>query len=240
MKSVHRRRLSTSRTSNRRGRGLAASAGMSALLIIGGTVFGTATPAAAHDELLSTYPEASATTPGVPAEISLTFTGELQGLEGATVIEVLTEDGSNLADGAPEVLEATVTQDLSDRSVVGEITVRWRVVSSDGHPISDEYTFVVETMGTPTNSPTPTISTTPTSSPSPSEQSTNTPTPSAASGNGDIHSQPSADLAALPILVVTAGAALLGSAALLMVMAGRNRRRRDRAAQQKEENADES
>jgi hypothetical protein len=60
------------------------------------------------------------------------------------------------------------------------------------------------------------------------------------SGNGDIHSQPSADLAALPILVITGGVALLGSSALLMVMAGRNRRRRDRAAQQGKENTDES
>lgn len=238
MTSVHRRRLSASRTSSKRRRGFAASASLSALLVIGGTVFGTASPAAAHDELLSTYPEASATVPGTPAEISLTFTGELQTLEGATAIEVIAEDGSSLVDGAPEVFEATVTQNLSDQLVVGEVTVRWRVVSSDGHPISDEYTFTVETTGTPTTSPTPT------NSPSPSEENaaTTTPaaTPTAESGYGDIHSQPSTDLDALPILVVAGGVALLGSAALLMFMAGRDRRRRDRAAQQKQENADES
>ena len=129
MTSIRRRRLSASRTSSKRRRGFAASASLSALLVIGGAVLGTASPAAAHDELLSTYPEASATVPGAPAEISLTFTGELQTLEGATVIEVIAEDGSSLVDGAPEVLEATVTQNLSDQLVVGEVTVRWRVVS---------------------------------------------------------------------------------------------------------------
>ncbi|MFS2280636.1 copper resistance CopC family protein [Microbacterium sp. OR21] len=235
MKSIHRRRLSTSRTSSKRRRGFTASASLSALLVIGGAVLGTASPAAAHDELLSAYPEASATVSDAPAEISLTFTGELQRLEGATAIEVITEDGRNLVDDAPEISEATVTQNLSDQLVVGEVTVRWRVVSSDGHPISDEYTFTVETTGAP-----PTSSPTSMSRPSPSEESTPTPTPTAESGYGDIHSQASTDLDALPVLVVAGGAALLGSAALLMFMAGRDRRRRDRAAQQKKENADES
>lgn len=234
MTSVRNRRPSPSPTSSKRRRGFVASASLSALLVIGGAVLGTASPAAAHDELLSTYPEASATIPTDPAEISLTFTGKLQTLEGATVIEVIAEDGSNLADGAPEITEATVTQHLSDQPVVGEVTVRWRVVSSDGHPISDEYTFTVEAMGTPSASPTPT------NGASQTEESTETATPTAESGSGDIHSQPGTDLEALPILVIAGGAALLGSAALLMVMAGRDRRRRDWAAQQAKEDADES
>lgn len=207
---------------------LLAVASLFATLLVSGDILGTSRSAAAEDKLLSSYPWALATMSGLPAEITLTFNTELQTLESGAVIEVVGEDGTSLTVGPPAVVGETITQDLSDRPIDGEITVRWRMASASGTAMSDECAF---TMGTTETS---TVRPIPASSPSPSsDEGTVEPSPAAAnSGNGDEHSQGSADLDALPVLVIASGSALLGGAIILMIMTTRARRRRDLAAQQ--------
>jgi hypothetical protein len=53
---------------------------------------------------------------------------------------VLAADGSHLADGCVEVA-GSVAQTAIALPSDGDYAVRWQVVSSDGHPISGEYSF---------------------------------------------------------------------------------------------------
>ena len=116
-------------------------------------VLATASSAAAHDSIVSATPEADATIGVVPQEISLTFSGEILTVGSAVVIEVITPGGQNLATEQPQIDGTTVTQALTGDQEPGLYTVRWRVVSSDGHPISDEYTYTLESAAIPDNTP---------------------------------------------------------------------------------------
>jgi copper resistance protein C len=82
-----------------------------------------------------------------------------------------TSDGPAVVDGT------TVTQALTGEAT-GAIGVVWRVVSSDGHPVSGEYSFTVTAPvpeNTPSAEPTPAESTTTSESPAPSAEPSSTP-----------------------------------------------------------------
>ena len=192
------------------------------LLLSGGLILATSAPAAAHDDIVSAYPEAGSTVGVIPEEITLTFSGEIFTDTSAVVIEVLAPDGRNVAAGPALIDGTTVVQPLIPDQGPGLFTVRWRVVSSDGHPISDEYTYTVEAFTVPTSTPTP-GETVAEQTPEPSPTSTD-----AASTGG--HGEPSGGGAMLPVLAILSGVIVLGSAVLIVLMVGRERRHRDRAA----------
>ncbi len=152
-----------------------AAAAAALLLVTGGLL--AAAPASAHDELVSTDPAADSTVEALPAELTLTFSGELATEAGATEMQVTDAAGTSLADGEPVVEGTTVTQALTG-AASGPITVLWKVVSSDGHPISGEYGFTVSAPTTPTPTPTETPAPTASATPSdtPSAEPTETPT----------------------------------------------------------------
>lgn len=198
-----------------------------AVLLGGGIALASAVPAEAHDELLSSYPETGSTITGSPDEITLTFSGELlDGMQSA-VIEVIDPNSQNIAADAPSVVDTSITQHLNPDPPDGTFIVRWKVVSSDGHPISGEYTYTVQTLTTEAATVSPT--------PGPTlVQETPEPTPSASgatvvdrsdgdgrgtSGGGDL----------LPIAAVFAGVVVLGGTLAVVLMVARERRRRDRA-----------
>lgn len=194
--------------------------GLATLLLTAGLLFAVATPAAAHDEIVSSSPEAGSTIGVVPEEISLTFSGEILTDFSAVIIEVAAADGQNLASGDPVIDGTTVTQAVQPGQA-GVFTVRWRVVSSDGHPISNEYQYTVEAV------------TAPTSTPAPEATEEQTPEPSAttpATTSGEMHNGPSGGGELLPVLAVVSGVIVLGGALIVVLMVARERRRRDRAA----------
>lgn len=191
-----------------------------ALLLTAGGVL-VASPASAHDELVSTDPAADATLDALPAQLALTFSGELATDAGATELQVTDAAGTSLADGDPLVAGTEVTQPLSG-AASGVVTVLWKVVSSDGHPISGEFAFSVPAAPTPT----PTASPTPTPSASPSETRTAEPTATpteapvpANSGN-----------AALPWIIGGLLLLALVGGAVVYLLASRARRLRDEEA----------
>lgn len=105
-----------------------------------------APPAAAHDSLVASDPTADAVLGSAPSDVSLTFSGDLLDV-GATVM-VVDSAGTDHA-GAPVVDGPRLTTPLGALPD-GSYTVRWRVVSSDGHPISGLIPFVV---GSPSTTP---------------------------------------------------------------------------------------
>ncbi|KXZ61789.1 Copper resistance protein C precursor [Microbacterium laevaniformans] len=194
--------------------------GLAALLLTAGLLFAVAAPAAAHDEIVSSSPEAGSTIPVVPEEISLTFSGEILTDFSAVIIEVVAANGQNLASGDPIIDGTTVTQAVQPGQA-GVFTVRWRVVSSDGHPISNEYQYTVEAVAVPTSTPTPEATEEQTPAPSATTQAT---TP------GEMHNGPSGGGELLPVLAVVSGVGVLGGALIVVLMVARERRSRDGTA----------
>ncbi|AUG30076.1 MULTISPECIES: copper resistance CopC family protein [Microbacterium] len=115
-------------------------------LLAGLLSLAVATPAWAHDELIGSSPAAGAQVDAMPDELTMTFSGVLLDEPGATEVVVTDAAGSSLTDGDPRLDGTRLTQPLSG-TASGAVTVIWRVVSSDGHPVSGQYSFTVGTAG---------------------------------------------------------------------------------------------
>lgn len=109
-------------------------------------------PAAAHDRLESTNPGDGATLDTAPDAVVLTMSSPPLAL--GTQVQVTGPDGV-VSSGAPSVVDDTVTQPVPGERPAGDYEVRWRVTSSDGHPVSGSFTFTTTSAaGTPTAAPT--------------------------------------------------------------------------------------
>ena len=165
----------------------AAPIALAATLLAAFLVLFSPLSASAHDALVSSSPAADESVETVPAELTLTFSAKLIDGEGATEVVVTAPDGASITDGAATVEGAIVTQPLRGTGPAGEYHVIWKVVSSDGHPTSGEYSFTV-TVGddgasteTPSAAPTTAAPTTAqTAAPAP----TSTPTADSGSSSG--------------------------------------------------------
>lgn len=192
-------------------------AALASLLLAAAVLLVPASPASAHDELVSTDPSADAVLETLPERITLTFSADVLTDAGATVIEVTDADGTSLADGAPEPAGAEVTQALAGPAS-GAVTVKWRVVSSDGHPIDGSFAFTVpEAAPTPTSTPTTPASTSPSPAASASAAPTEAATPTAAPVEESSAASPLPWILLAVALVIVAGV-------LVYVFASRGRR----------------
>ncbi|MGA0119506.1 MAG: copper resistance CopC family protein [Candidatus Nanopelagicaceae bacterium] len=102
-------------------------------------------PASAHTSLVSSLPESGAVLNEVPSKVRLKFNEDLLLVDtkNPNRIEVINGigqvvSGMTMVDG-PEIYTPL---DLSFEPS-GEYTVKYRVVSADGHPIEGEYQFTV-------------------------------------------------------------------------------------------------
>lgn len=130
------------------GRGLGGVTAAALLALSTATV--TAAPALAHDQLLSTTPEAGATVTATPAELSLTFSGNLitgQGIRN--LVTVTDEAGHQWQDGAAQVAGPQLTSALCEGMPNGDYDVAYRVVYSDGHSEAKQYGFTLEDPAAP-------------------------------------------------------------------------------------------
>ncbi|GAB3811302.1 CopD family protein [Tessaracoccus terricola] len=103
-------------------------------------VLGSARPAAAHAELVSSTPSDGAVLAEAPSTVELRFSESVGLVEGA--IRLLTTD----ADPTPlsaTATDATVTVELPPLPTDATYAVAYRVVSADGHPVSGVVTFSV-------------------------------------------------------------------------------------------------
>lgn len=103
--------------------------------------FATAPSAAAHDSLASSNPAAGQELTKAPENLQLTFTADI--LKMGTQVAVTSPGGSTPKTLAAATSGKVVTAPFSAAGN-GKYTVTWRVTSSDGHPISGEYTFTLK------------------------------------------------------------------------------------------------
>jgi methionine-rich copper-binding protein CopC len=108
--------------------------------------FGIATPASAHDQLISSTPAADERLATPPESITMTFSGELLVLDASltgAVVLVVDASGEDWVAGDVTVDGRTVTAPLAPGMPVAGYQVRWQVVSEDGHPIAGVIPFTV-------------------------------------------------------------------------------------------------
>ncbi|MDL9980760.1 copper resistance CopC family protein [Microbacterium sp. ASV49] len=98
-----------------------------------------ASSASAHDSIVSTDPAANGTTTGVSA-VTISFSGDLIGGEGAEIIQVKGPDGRYYETACPALSGTDMTSPVA-LGPSGTYEVEWRAVSSDGHPVSGSYVF---------------------------------------------------------------------------------------------------
>jgi methionine-rich copper-binding protein CopC len=116
-----------------------------ALLLVAG-------PASAHDQLLSSDPKDGATLDESPTSITLTFSSAP--LDTGIEIALVGPDGTTAQGEDIQVDDEVVTAQLADGLPAGAYEVAWHVVSSDGHPIDGEFSYVVEGEAEPSDEPT--------------------------------------------------------------------------------------
>jgi methionine-rich copper-binding protein CopC len=126
--------------------------------------------AQAHDTLVSTQPAGNSTITAGPPEIRLTFDKPVQ--TGFTEVEVTGPGSTYWAAGPPSVNGDTVTAPLRPLGPTGRYTIRYRIVSADGHPVSGQAVFTLAVAGSgapaagpvgPRSLPANTVSTSPAS-----------------------------------------------------------------------------
>ncbi|MFY1693056.1 copper resistance CopC family protein [Plantactinospora sp. WMMB782] len=164
-----------------------------------------ASPASAHTELSRTSPAAKSTVSKALTAVTLTFSGLVK--KPGTTVTVTGPDTISYSDAEPQVLDRTITQKVKPLPV-GAITVAWRTVSADGHPIKGTFTFTNRfAPPTPTAEPSPTAEATPTAHPTTPPAAS----PAAAEADDDDGSSPALWWAVIlgAVLAVAVGAALL-------------------------------
>ncbi|MEO6412725.1 MAG: copper resistance CopC family protein [Pedococcus sp.] len=108
-----------------------------------------ATGADAHAALKSISPKDGASLATAPTKVVLTFNEPISTSFATVTVtgaEGVVSAGKTVVDGV------TVTQALAPDLANGRYTVTYRVVSEDGHPVSDKTTFSVAAVATPTAS----------------------------------------------------------------------------------------
>lgn len=137
-------------------------------VVAAAAVLAIAAPASAHDELVSSTPAADSQLATAPEQVVITFSNDLLSLadNSGTAMTVVDSAGTDWVAGPPVVTADTVTTPLKPGMPGGAYDVTWKVVSSDGHPTSGEYTFTVAAPVPTATTPAPVAGETPSATPS--------------------------------------------------------------------------
>jgi copper resistance protein C len=121
-------------------RGLLRCAAAAALTLLFAVTGGVST-AFAHTQLVNSVPAAGASLERTPGSIQLSFTEPIDAQVASVV--VVGPKGESLAVGPPRQSGPGIMQPITASREPGRIRVSYRVISLDGHPVSDSFTFTV-------------------------------------------------------------------------------------------------
>ena len=169
------------------------------------TIVLTATPAMAHAELIASDPADGASLGTAPTQVRLTFNEPVT--PAPDVVEIVGPDNTTWTVGTPAVAGEVITAPVQASGPAGAYTLTYRVVSSDGDPVTGSLRFTLTAPATTTPPPTTTTTTTTTTPPAEPTEAT------AAEGDGDD---------GVPVWVWIAGAVVLvGVGTAVALRAGR-------------------
>ncbi|MFC4852096.1 copper resistance CopC family protein [Actinophytocola glycyrrhizae] len=127
-------------------------------LLSGLAVVVTATPAAAHAELIGSDPAKGATLAAPPQQVELTFNQPVT--LGAKPVTVTGPDGTSWTVGTPSVAGPVVTAPVTASGPAGTYNLVYEVVSQDGDEVTGAVTFTVTAVANPPATTTTTTATT--------------------------------------------------------------------------------
>lgn len=110
------------------------------------TVLVGAPPAAAHNVLISSDPADGDRLDTAPGEVTLTFDQPIQDV-GTNEVAVTGPDGAAWAEGTVTIDGAEATAPLRPLGPAGEYVIGFRVLSADGHSVTDEIRFTLTEPG---------------------------------------------------------------------------------------------
>jgi methionine-rich copper-binding protein CopC len=122
---------------------------LTALLLAGVAMLVTATPALAHNVLISTDPANHASLEAGPPKVTLTFDQYVQDAD-VNQVAVTGPGGGQWAAGPVQISNNLVIAPLRPLGPAGVYTIGYRVLSADGHPVTGEVTFTLTKAGTGT------------------------------------------------------------------------------------------
>lgn len=103
-----------------------------------------AAPAAAHDEVTGTYPEANSTVEAGTFAVSVTFNEDvMQVADNAGIAIAITGPDGATEPTACLSVDGPQISSLFSLDKAGDYTVDWRSVSNDGHPNSGTFKFTL-------------------------------------------------------------------------------------------------
>jgi methionine-rich copper-binding protein CopC len=105
------------------------------------TLVGEITPASAHDELIASTPANSEALQVAPTKVTLQYSDSV--LTIGAVVRVSDSADTTWTTGEPTFNGTTVTAPLAPNMPNGVYKILWRVVSTDGHPISGIVPFTI-------------------------------------------------------------------------------------------------
>jgi methionine-rich copper-binding protein CopC len=122
-----------------------------AFLTVLGSLAGAA-PASAHNVLISSDPADGATVDTALAQVSFTFDQPIENFDPA--LKVFGPGGNEFTTAPPTVAGSTISAPVELGSA-GAYRAAYRIVSSDGHPVTGQITFTVTgaAAGTATGTP---------------------------------------------------------------------------------------
>jgi methionine-rich copper-binding protein CopC len=201
-----------------------AAAGLKKLLLVlaaVAVVLAPATPALAHNQLVSAKPARDATLRQAPDAVTLAF---LQKLDPEFTTVAVSDAGKQPVPASePEVKAKTARVTLDQPLVNGKYTVAYRVVSVDGHTVQGSYTF---TVADPSAAALP--STAPPSTAPSSAAPVASPSATAASGTVPVAAEADSGVPAGLLAGIGAAVVVLAAVAIFLYV---SRRRRPSAGQ---------
>ncbi|MDQ0378116.1 copper resistance CopC family protein [Amycolatopsis thermophila] len=109
----------------------------------------TATPALAHNVLVSSDPAKDASLETGPSKVTLTFDAPVQGGD-VNQVSVVGPGNTQWAEGDVEISSNVVSVAVRPLGPAGQYTVGFRILSADGHPVTGEIPFTLTKTGTGT------------------------------------------------------------------------------------------
>ena len=101
----------------------------------------TVAPAWAHEALEASEPAAEAVLVSAPQQVRLTFSGNV--VDAAPTVVLRDGAGADVPAAEPLVDGPTITLPIESQLANGRYAVEWRIVSSDGDPVSGTFAFTV-------------------------------------------------------------------------------------------------
>lgn len=112
------------------------------------SLFASPVAAFAHGEMVQAVPAVDSNVLTAPKEISIEFDGKLQIIGNTKVNSIEVSDNQGRLISSPNsIVEGNrISTKLLLTDITGPVSVHYRIVSEDGHPVEGDYSFTVGEM----------------------------------------------------------------------------------------------